>query len=433
MPTAIPSLLRSLLDRPVAVFGGGVSGAGVVELVRSLGVEAVVYDQRGGEARAVFNSHDAARHKLAVFSPGFPPMHQWLETARAAGVQCLGELDFASLFWKGRIVAVTGTNGKTTLTEFLVHALGLAGIPAVAVGNVGYSFSLAAGKPHDPAKVAVCEVSSFQAETMSHFHAQASIWTNLDEDHLERHLGMEAYFDAKDILLRKTDSGRAWAGSSAVAWAERLGRDFDHATAVVTAKLPEDPRLTGTVFAEYPQRENFVLAESWWLAEGMPEAALLEAAHTFKLGRHRLARIAEIAGAGWWNDSKATNFHAVHGALNRFARPVILIAGGRAKGGNIRSFATSLAGRVAHLLLIGETAGELAAGAMEAGIRHTRCDSLETAVELAAGLAQPGDHVLLSPGFASFDMFHNYQDRGDRFEAAVHRLGHPSAVSSNPT
>lgn len=422
MPPVVPELLRPLLDRPVAVLGGGVSGDGVCALVRAVGGAALVYDRKGGDARADFTAADAARHALVVFSPGFAVEHPWLQDARAGGCLCLGELDFASLFWTGRILAITGTNGKTTLTEFLTHALRTAGRRAVAVGNVGHSFSRAALDNPTPDTVAVCEVSSFQAETFRHFRAEATLWTNLAEDHLERHAGMGAYFDAKLRLVLCTPSGRFWAGTSVCAWAQRLGRALPVAACLPTEGLPPDPRLAGTIFAEYPQRENFALAEAWWRDRGLDSALLLEAARSFRLGRHRLARVAEVDGVGYWNDSKATNFHAVHGALARFDRPVLLIAGGRAKGGDIRTFAASLAGRVAHLLLLGETAGELAAGAAPAGIPLTRCDSLETAVERAAQLARPGDQVLLSPAFASFDMFRNYEDRGDRFEAAVRRL-----------
>ena len=422
MPPVVPEFLRPLLDRPVAVFGGGVSGDGVVSLVRAVGGAALVYDRRGGEVRDGFTAVEAAQHRLVVFSPGFAPDHPWLVAARSAGCLCLGELDFASQFWPGRIVAVTGTNGKTTLTEFLTHALRTAGCRAVAVGNVGYSFSRAALDAPTADTIAVCEVSSFQAETFRHFRAEATLWTNFAEDHLERHPGMGAYFDAKLRLVHCTPSGRFWAGSSVCSWAKRLGRALPVPACLPTEGLPDDPRLAGTVFAAYPQRENFVVAEAWWADTGLPAAALLAAAHTFPLGRHRLARVAEVGRVGYWNDSKATNFHAVHGALARFDRPVLLIAGGRAKGGNIRAFAASLAGRVAQLLLIGETAAELAAGAAPAGIPCAPCASLEAAVELAAQLARPGDHVLLSPGFASFDMFRNYEDRGDRFEAAVRAL-----------
>ncbi len=432
MSLVAPEFLRPLLDRPVAVFGGGVSGDGVVALLGALGAAAVVYDRKCGAARAEFTAADAAGHSLVVFSPGFAVEHPWLATARAAGCVCLGELDLASQFWPGCIIAITGTNGKTTLTEFLTHALRAAGRPAVAVGNVGYSFSRAALDAPTGATVAVCEVSSFQAETFRHFRAVATLWTNLAEDHLERHAGMGAYFDAKLRLVHSTPSGRFWVGSSVAAWARRLGRALPEAACVATDGLAPDPRLAGTVFADYPQRENFVLAEAWWRDSGLAVETLLAAARSFRLGRHRLACVAEVDGVGYWNDSKATNFHAVHGALARFERPVFLIAGGRAKGGDIRAFAASLAGRVAHLLLIGETAEELAAGAAAAGVPHTRCASLEAAVDLGARLARRGDQVVLSPAFASFDMFRNYEDRGERFEAAVRCLAAarpPLAVS----
>lgn len=422
MNLVAPAFLRALLDRPVAVFGGGVSGEGVVALLRALGAASVVYDRNGAPACASFTTADAARHALVVFSPGFAIEHPWLCAARAGGCVCLGELDFASQFWPGRLVAITGTNGKTTLTEFLTHALRTAGVPAVAVGNVGYSFSRAVLDEPTADTVAVCEVSSFQAETFRHFRADSTLWTNLAEDHLERHAGMGAYFDAKLRLVHSTPSGRFWAGSSVCTWAHRLGRALPVAACVVTEKLPPDARLADTVFAEYPQRENFVLAEAWWRDAGLPPETLFDAARTFRLGRHRLAAVAEIDGVRYWNDSKATNFHAVHGALARFDRPVFLIAGGRAKGGDIAGFAASLAGRVAHLLLIGETARDLASGAASAGVPHTFCATLEAAIETAARFARPGDSVLLSPAFASFDMFRNYEDRGDRFEAAVQQL-----------
>jgi UDP-N-acetylmuramoylalanine--D-glutamate ligase len=433
MSPVAPDFLRPLLDRPVAVFGAGVSGEGVVELLHGLGTQAVVYDAKGGTARPEFTAAQAAGHSLVVFSPGFAPEHAWLVAARAAGCVCLGELDFASLFWRGRIVAITGTNGKTTLTEFLTHALRAAGVPALAVGNVGYPFSSAVVAPHAQDTVAVCEVSSFQSETLRHFRAEATLWTNLAEDHLERHPGMGAYFDAKLRLVHCTPSGRFWVGTSVAAWATRLGRALPPETCLRSEGLLPDARLAGTVFAEYPQRENFVLAEAWWRSAGLPEEALLAAARSFTLGRHRLTPVAEVDGVRYWNDSKATNFHAVHGALRRFGRPVILVAGGRAKGGDIRAFATSLRGLVSHLLLIGETAGELAAGAAAAGLPHSICASLPEAVRRGAALARPGDQVLLSPGFASFDMFRNYEDRGERFEAVVRELSaarHPVGTLS---
>ena len=151
-----PDFLRPLLLRPVAVLGGGVSGRGACALVAALGGASAVYDERGEE----FTAAAATAHALAVFSPGFRPDHPWLALARAAGCVCLGELDFAALCWRGRIVAVTGTNGKTTLTEFLTHALSGIGRDARAAGNIGRAFSglVAALDGATPDTVAVCEV-----------------------------------------------------------------------------------------------------------------------------------------------------------------------------------------------------------------------------------------------------------------------------------
>ena len=433
--TPVPhAFLRPLLAHPVAVFGAGVSGAGVGELLAALRATSVLYDRHGGAARPDFTAAEAQRHALVIFSPGFPPAHPWLAAARAAGATCLGELDFASLFWRGRIVAVTGTNGKTTLTEFLTHALRAVGESACAAGNIGFPLSCAALHHNGERATAVCEVSSFQAETFAHFHADAALWTNFAEDHLERHDGLAAYFDAKLRLLGRTPPAGCRVGSSVTAWAGRLGRPLPDGSAVVTEGLAPDPRLAGTVFAEYPQRENFALAQAWWRLTPHAPEALYAAARTFRLGRHRLARVAEIDGVTWWNDSKATNFHAVLGALGRFDRPVVLIAGGRAKGGDIPGFVATLRGRVAHLLLLGETAAALGAAARASGIPATDCGrSLAAAVDAAARLARPGDHVLLSPAFASFDMFRSYEDRGDQFEALVReRAARPASVSISP-
>ena len=370
-----------------------------------------------------------------VFSPGFAPEHPWLVLARAGGLTCLGELDFASLFWRGRILAVTGTNGKTTTTAFLAHALRAGGKNARAAGNIGDPFSrlvvLTAGGTGDD--WAVVEASSFQAETLQHLRADASVWTNFAEDHLERHAGMETYFSAKWRLVERTKpEGGVFVGTSVASHARRLGRSLGTVTCVATEDQPADPRLARTCFAEYPQRENFLLAAAWWRDAGLDEAALFAAARTFKLGEHRLARVAELEGVTYWNDSKATNFHAVEAALAGFRAPVVLIAGGKSKGGDLAAFVHRLAPHVRHALLIGETSGELAFHCAAFRVAHTSCASLAEAVWRAAEIAHRGEHVLLSPGFASFDQFCGYADRGAQFEKLVQGLG-AHAVASPAT
>lgn len=425
MSLRIPEVLNPVLGYPVAVFGGGVSGRAVLALLKRIEATGELFDERQEDAKKDFTAADAASHRLVIFSPGFRPEHSWLATARKAGCMCLGELDFAALFWRGTVLAVTGTNGKTTLTEFLTHALREAKREAYATGNVGYSFSQLVldqqGGVFDD--IAVCEVSSFQSETFVHFRADATLWTNFAEDHLERHSGLRAYFDAKWRLLDRTLGGVVLTGSSVQKFAVAFGRALSPDSCIATENQPADVLLSGTIFEHYPQRENFMLAAAWWRHAGLPETALYAAALSFKLGRHRLARVAQKFGVTYWNDSKATNFHAVEAALASFASPVLLILGGRAKGGDLTGFVGRIAPRVKHAFIIGETSHILADACLARHLPHSLCVTLADAVENAAARATEGDHVLLSPGFASFDMFRSYEDRGEQFERLVNNLG----------
>jgi len=420
MNLTIPEFLSQRLARPAAVLGGAVSGAGAGALLRKLGATAVVYDRNG----AAFSPEAAAGHGLAIYSPGFAPGHPWLRIAREAGCICMAEIDFASVFWRGSIVAVTGTNGKTTLTEFLAHALTSADKRAFAAGNIGLPFSQLVSDQADAGSeaTAVCEVSSFQAERLGQFCADSLLWTNFAEDHLERHGSMESYFTAKWELVLRTPSGRFFVGTSVQRYAALFGRPLPEAACVETEGQPEDPRLLGTPFVSYPQRENFILAAAWWGSLGLSEEALYAAARSFQVGRHRLARVGSVDGVTYWNDSKGTNFHAVEAALSSFKAPVVLIAGGRSKGGDIAGFALRIAPKVAHVILIGETAAALGAAFDAAGVPRTLCLCLEDAVRAAASAAVPGGDVVLSPGFSSFDMFKSYEERGNRFERAVGEL-----------
>jgi UDP-N-acetylmuramoylalanine--D-glutamate ligase len=285
---------------------------------------------------------------------------------------------------------------------------------------------------------------------MRHFRADATLWTNFAEDHLERHATLEGYFGAKWNLIAHTRTGvhepqRAdrpgaplagakgygvFVGASVQRYAQKFSRPVPDAIVVSTENQPADPQLAGTVFAQYPQRENFILAAAWWRAADFDEAGLYAAARTFKLGRHRLSRVGEHDGITYWNDSKATNFHAVEAALMGFTAPVVLIAGGKSKGGDLAGFVHRIAPRVKHALLLGETSGELAFHCATFRVAHTSCATLAEAVRRATELAAPGDHVLLSPGFASFDLFRNYEDRGNQFEALVQSAALSSGASA---
>ena len=256
MIPAPPHTFTTLLARPVAVLGAGVSGQGVLELLAAIGGQGVLYDEQAVNAERQFTAREAATHGLVVFSPGFSLEHPWFAVARAAGCTCLGELDFASLFWRGELVAITGTNGKTTLTEFLVYALNAAGKRALATGNVGYPLSRFVVEQAGRADIAVCEVSSFQAETLQHLKPTSTLWTNFAEDHLERHPGMAAYFSAKWRLVERTPPGAVWVGSSVQRHALSSGHALPAAAGLATEGQPADARLNGSVFAGLGSRPS---------------------------------------------------------------------------------------------------------------------------------------------------------------------------------
>lgn len=410
-----PQFLVPLMQAPVAVLGGGISGRAAAKLIEKLEASVVIYDQAGGQG--VEEVFQANQHRLLVVSPGFELDHPWVMEARSAGLVCLAEIDFASLFWRGEVVAVTGTNGKTTLTEFLSFALNAAGRDACAVGNVGNAFSEVVAKRDGgaPDSIAICEVSSFQAEALHHFRADAAIWTNFAEDHLERHQSMTAYFMAKWRVLERAIGGQVFAGSSVARVAKDYGQSLPESAIIDTEESAGDILLRGTAFEGQPQRENFILAAAWWRAAGLREPVLYAAAQNFAVGPHRLARVGEYGGAVWWNDSKATNFHATEAALSHFGGKVILIAGGKSKGGDVAAFVERIQSRLKHVLLIGETRNILATLFGAAGVSHQSCADLAEAVRRASEIIEQDDEVLLSPGFSSLDQFSGHAQRGDTF------------------
>ncbi len=418
----LPAALASLARRPVAVLGYGVSGQAATALLKQCGCGVEAYDEKSAPGvRGEFGAAEAKRHDLVVYSPGFRQDHPWLCAARAAGAECLGELDFASLFWHGKLVAVTGTNGKTTLTEFLATALRRQGLAAVPAGNIGHPLSRLDDLGSTEGRIAVCEVSSFQAEGLRHLRPHALLWTNFDEDHLDRYSNLREYFSAKWNLVERLAGPKLIIGESVAQAAAQFGCVLPSFAKIVRREGAQHFVPAGSVFATHPQSENYLVARAYWEMEGFPLKVLEETAQSFSTRRHRLAQVAEWEGVVYWNDSKGTNFHATLAALETFPQPVVWIGGGKSKGGDIEGFAGRAAGRVREAFLIGETAGALAAGLHHRGVAATVCESLREAVQRAheAGRHSAPAQVLFSPGFSSFDMFHDYAERGLAFEQAV--------------
>lgn len=472
----IPGILEKKLGKPVAVFGGGISGRAVEEFLRNNGFSAKIYDRSAEGAGTRFDMAEASGHDLVVCSPGFPKNHPWKDVARRAGLLCLCEPDFAALFWQGALppvkrlagetreaflaradnrlglTAVTGTNGKTTLTEFLAFALRRIGKDSLAVGNNGVPMSKMLSYSAAASFRPVCEISSFQAEELRYFSPRCVLWTNIDEDHIDRHGSLEGYFRAKyrlvECLMRlrlvvgdfpqedNLDTQAVFArrtlivGESVAAAAKRFGIALPEWTQVATREEVRGLVPQKSIFATFPQSENYAIARRFWLGSGFREKDLISAAEAFPARAHRLAKVRTVERNGYkiefWDDSKGTNFHAALAALETFrGKKVFWIGGGLGKGGDIAGFAAKVGVHIQKAFLIGKTADILLDAFAKHGVPAEKFSLLQGAVAAsyrAASAAGADAVVLFSPGFASFDMFSGYAERGTRFEQCVAQI-----------
>ena len=436
----LAAALKPLLRRPIALLGMGISGQAVDRLLHHLQVPRIRYDSKQGSAdRTTFGPSDLAQHSLAIYSPGFPPDHPWLSLARQQNCTCMSELDFASFFWPGPLIGITGTNGKTSLTEFLAFALRRGGgRDAIAVGNNGRPLASIIQENGTTGidTTAVCEISSFQAETLQNLQLDALLWTNFADDHLDRHSSVQNYFLAKAKLIGRLRRPALFLGKSVLKAAEHYRFNLPRfAQCVPGPDEREDgmdsPAPAAGVFDHEPQKENFLLARSYWLSQRLPEKELYQDATHFSFPPHRLSKVASIAGIHFWNDSKATNFAATLAALKRFSQPVVWLGGGRSKGEPIEPFIQTLTGedkkaknikKVKAAFLLGEAAPELAKAFESTKIAYQISAGVEEAVRSGFAHAQTGDHILFSPGFSSYDSFADFAERGGAFVRTVKTL-----------
>jgi UDP-N-acetylmuramoylalanine--D-glutamate ligase len=446
------------MGQHIAIFGAGRSGRAATRLAARAGDTAVCFDEAGAGDRQCFGRDDPAGFDAFVFSPGFAAGHPWRVLAEASGKCCQSELAYAAAHWQGELIGVTGTNGKTTVTRLLKKALLASGRRAVACGNIGLPMSeavldLAAG----PETVAVVEISSFQAELPGRLELDGLLWTNFAEDHLDRYATMRDYLGAKANLLNclkpgatavfgagirgqldaagllppsfaadsTVDGGPPAGGIGPLGGAGsdrgRIDAEIEQGTGATATGMKGSGLSLGGPLSRLPHRHNFDLVASYWQQKRHPAAALLEAAAAFELSPHRLQRIAEKDGVCFWDDSKATNFEAALAAVAGLERPIIWIGGGRAKGGDVANFAGEIGGRIDAAVLYGEVADTLAANLPEALDPVRVRPQFEAAVHeaFAIGRRMSGAQVVLSPGFASFDQFSSYADRGKSFVSIV--------------
>ena len=386
------------------------SGVAAARALERRGVQVVRVDCDADGARREDEPGLLDGADALVKSPGISGDNALVVAARAAGVPVWSEIELAYRLLEGaRIVAVTGTNGKTTTSELLGVMLG-----APVAGNVGRALSDLDGVV-DEGDWVVCEVSSFQLEDVVTFRPRVAVLLNLEPDHLDRHGSFEAYRTAKLRVFENQRPPDDWAVTP-----RGFGVVPGRARIVEFAwddPLPAEPLMPGA-----HNRENAVAATAAARAARVPGERIADALRTFAGVPHRLELVRELHGVRWVNDSKATNTSAARRALAAYGAPLRVILGGRGKGESYAQLAADARERVVHAYLVGEAAEEIAAALAETGVAHTRVGTLEAAVAAAAGDAESGEVVLLSPACASYDQFRDFEHRGAEFRRLVSAL-----------
>jgi len=423
------AVARALIERGYDVVAVDDSPSDAVRARRAeltpLGVEVVTKPDASTLAQFVHSAD------LVVPSPGVPPRHPIFTIARDRGVSVVGEVELASRWADRPIVAITGTNGKTTVTGLVTEMLTASGMSAVAAGNIGVPLAEAAA---GPAELLVVEVSSVQLELTEEFHPSVAVWLNFAPDHLDWHPDVEAYGRAKARIWARQDGDdtavvnadddgvQRWA-TTAPARVVSFGLGAGDFRVDDGVMLTADGRQIVEVASlqrSLPHDvENALAASAAALAAGADLDGIRTALREWRGFPHRVALVGDAGGVQWYDDSKATNPHAALAAL-RGCGSVVLVAGGRNKGLDL-SILAEAADRVRAVVAIGEAAEDVEKAF--AGVRPvTVATSMDDAVRAAAGYAEPGDAVLLSPGCASFDWYQSYAERGDDFARAVGQL-----------
>jgi len=376
---------------------------------------------------------------LVVLSPGVPPDIPPLLRARARAVEVVGEIEVAYWIARSPILAVTGTKGKTTTATLIGELLKDAGREAMVVGNIGRPMISAAASA-DPDAVLVSEVSSFQLETTESFRPRVAVLLNLFPDHLDRHVSLDSYREAKarifanqhsdDCAVINRDDPEAWPLRErtqarlipySLEQVQPDGADLDSGWLRVRGQRV--CRADAVKLRGRHNLSNALAALAAAQAIGAPLNAAQDTLQRFEGLEHRLEAAGTIGGVLFINDSQATTPQAAIAGLQSFVQPVVLIAGGRPKVHDFDSLVEVIAHRGASLVAIGEAAAEIAAAAQKAGVDNVlKAQDLPEAVRLAYERAQPEGVVLLSPACASFDMFENMAERGRAFKQAVWEL-----------
>ncbi|BDF05157.1 UDP-N-acetylmuramoyl-L-alanine--D-glutamate ligase [[Clostridium] hylemonae] len=445
-------------NKKVLVFGSGLSGTGAVGLLTEHGADVVLYDGNenldkaelagriGGSAVQIvlgtFPEELLQTLDLVVLSPGVPTDLPIVRQMFERGIEVIGEVELAYAFGKGDVLAVTGTNGKTTTTSLLGEIMKNYKEEVYVVGNIGNPYTVAAGKMSEHA-VAVAEMSSFQLESIVSFRPVVSALLNITPDHLNRHHTMEAYIEAKKNIARN-QTEEDWC---ILNYEDEVTREFGKNVRAQVLYFSSRRKLErgiylddGRIIYRNPEEicichvdelqlpgthnhENIMAAAAMAAVYGVPVDKIRESVKAFKGVEHRIEFVTEKNGVVYYNDSKGTNPDAAIKGIQAMNRKTVLIGGGYDKDSSYTEWIESFDGKVRKLILLGATKEKIAKDAESCGFHdYVFADTFEEAVLMSAEIAGPGEAVLLSPACASWDMFPNYETRGDKFKEIVNSL-----------
>ena len=414
--------------RKITVIGLGKSGCAVARLLRTNGAEVQLSElddnsllraqaqelekigievELGAHSKNFFESTD-----VIVPSPGVKPTSEPIQWAKENGIPIYSEMEVAYRFCPSGIIAITGTNGKTTVTTLVGQMLKNAGRPVVVGGNIGIPLSDLVSQV-TPSHWTVLEVSSFQLEYIEQFKPRIAVILNFTTDHLDHHRDVDEYFAMK-ARITQNQKPEDWLVLNA----------RDTRLQKLIGKTHAQIRLFNHLGGKRNANDNTRAVALIGEILDIPTEIIDQTLQNFKGVKHRLEEVAIVDGIRFINDSKSTNVDSLRWALQNVPSPIHLIAGGRDKGGDFSELSPLIREKTKRILLIGEAKEKLQGAWKDLGIPMTLADSLKSAILLAYRESPVGTNLLLSPGCASFDMFRNYEDRGDQFKAIVYELLH---------
>lgn len=447
------------MNKKVLVFGSGISGIGATRLLEAVGKQVVLYDGNtsldpekmkaqigeGTKAEIVLGElpdEVIESLEMVVMSPGVPTDLPIVNKMREMGIPISGEIELAYTYGKGDVLAITGTNGKTTTTALLGEIMRNHQDSVFVVGNIGNPYTTEALNMKDES-VAVAEVSSFQLETIHDFRPRVSAILNITPDHLNRHHTMEAYIAAKeDVAKNQTEED-----TCVLNYEDEVTREFGKKVKAKVLYFSSQRKLEKGIYLDngnivYKDDEEVVLchvdelqllgthnyenvmaASAMAAAYGVPFETIRKTIKEFAGVAHRIEFVCEKNGVAYYNDSKGTNPDAAIKGIQAMNRKTYLIGGGYDKDSEYEEWIEAFDGKVNKLVLLGQTREKIAQAARRVGFEDIiLVDSLEEAVKVCADLAKEGEAVLLSPACASWGMFKNYEERGDKFKEYVKAL-----------